>query len=275
MLLQRLISSLFLTALFFYTLLVSHTHIFFFLIVINILVAIGMYEILTFVEKKGVPVFKLYVIFCGVVLLTTIFACVYKNIQSSDLAASVMLVLFFGLFILYSRKSDLSGSLLGVSASIATVFYVSWLFSFLVRINFLPGVDGRMYIFFIFFMVFLADVFAYFTGTWLGRHPLAPTISPKKTVEGAFGAAAGALFGAAVSKFIFVPEVAWHHIISMGLLVGIISQIGDLFESILKRDAGVKDSGRILPGMGGVMDLIDGLLFCAPVLYLYLKVFVR
>jgi phosphatidate cytidylyltransferase len=61
----------------------------------------------------------------------------------------------------------------------------------------------------------------------------------------------------------------------MGLLVGIISQIGDLFESILKRDAGVKDSGRILPGMGGVMDLIDGLLFCAPVLYLYLKVFVR
>ncbi|HRZ87724.1 MAG TPA: phosphatidate cytidylyltransferase [bacterium] len=275
MLIPRLISSIFLTILFFCTVWFSQTQVVFFLIVINTFIALGMYEVLALAEKKGIPVFKVYVIFSGMALLTTIFACVHQNLQSGDLAACVMFILFFGLFILYSRMSDLSGAVSGISASIGTVFYVSWLFSFLVRINFMEGVDGRMYIFFLALMVFLADIMAYTVGNLIGRHKLAPVISPKKTVEGAFGAVGGALIGAALGKVFLVHAIAWHHIVSIGLLVGIISQIGDLFESILKRDAGVKDSGKIIPGMGGVLDLVDGLLFCAPVIYLYLQVFVR
>ncbi|MDP8262666.1 MAG: phosphatidate cytidylyltransferase [Candidatus Ancaeobacter aquaticus] len=274
MLAKRLISSAFLGVLFAVTLLTSNTQPWLLLTVANLFVGFGMYEVLSMVEKKGVFVFKLYVVSSGIVFSSSIFFSIH-NLIPNDYSALVILAFFVGLLILYGIKNGIEGSMFGIFASIGTVFYVSWFFSFLMRINYMQPNGGGWLIFYIFVMVYLSDIFAYGFGNLFGRHKLAPVISPKKTVEGAIGGIVGAVCGAVLGKLFFVQGLAWHHVLYLGLIIGFVSQIGDLFESILKRDAGVKDSGHFIPGMGGVMDLIDGLLFCAPVIYLYLKIFVN
>jgi phosphatidate cytidylyltransferase len=117
------------------------------------------------------------------------------------------------------------------------------------------------------------DTCAYAAGRWFGRHPLAPAISPKKTWEGALGGLVGALVAMAAVKALTLPSLAWLHAVALGLLAGIGGEVGDLVESRLKREVGVKDSGRMLPGHGGMLDRIDALLFVAP-LYVYYLAFV-
>ena len=119
---------------------------------------------------------------------------------------------------------------------------------------------------------------AYLTGSLIGRHPLVPHISPKKTWEGFFGALAFSLL-ASVGPFqahagTFVGPDLTHSIV-LGLLLGFAAVIGDLAESIVKRSTGVKDSGNMLPGIGGALDLIDSLLFTAPLLFFYLRLVIR
>jgi phosphatidate cytidylyltransferase len=120
-----------------------------------------------------------------------------------------------------------------------------------------------------FAMVMLTDTAAYYVGRAMGRHKLAPTISPGKTIEGAVGGLFGAMLAGPVCRMIFFPEITMLNAVILGLTVGVIGQIGDLAESLLKRSAGVKDSGTLLPGHGGMLDRIDSILFCAPVIYFY------
>lgn len=117
---------------------------------------------------------------------------------------------------------------------------------------------------------FLSDSVAYFVGRALGRHPLYPAVSPKKTIEGAFGGLLGgvlALLG--MGSFWLLPELPWVDAIVLGIVGSVLGQAGDLVESMLKRTCGVKDSGAVLPGHGGMLDRIDALLFVAPLLYFY------
>ena len=116
------------------------------------------------------------------------------------------------------------------------------------------------------------DIGTYFIGKRLGKHSLIPRISPKKTVEGALG---GLLFSVVVSlaSIGFLPVFSLLHLFVMGLILGVLAQIGDLSESLIKRDCGAKDSGRTLPGLGGVLDITDSILFTAPIFYFYVKVF--
>lgn len=123
-------------------------------------------------------------------------------------------------------------------------------------------------------LIWTTDTFAYFVGRSLGRRPLAPAVSPKKTWEGTIGGAAGALLVAAVLRVTVLDFLAWGHIIAIALICGIVSQLGDLAESRLKRVAGVKDSGAILPGHGGVLDRLDALIVAGPLVYLYLVFFI-
>lgn len=117
--------------------------------------------------------------------------------------------------------------------------------------------------------VWLTDTCAYFVGSTLGKHKLAPQISPGKTVEGAIGGLLGALVtGAAVGAALGVPPMDG---LAVGLLAGLFGQAGDLFESALKREIGVKDFGRIMPGHGGVLDRFDSMIFVAPIVDLYLR----
>ena len=102
-----------------------------------------------------------------------------------------------------------------------------------------------------------------------GRKKLAPAISPGKTVEGGFGAAGGSIAGALLFKGLFFPELALLHALVLGLGVGVFGQLGDLWESVLKRSAQVKDSGTLIPGHGGLLDRVDSVLFAGPFVYYY------
>jgi phosphatidate cytidylyltransferase len=117
-------------------------------------------------------------------------------------------------------------------------------------------------------IVFSGDTAALYVGTLIGRHKLAPAISPGKTVEGAVGGLAVGLLVGLLAKHLLLPALPWGTAVGFCLLVGVAGQVGDLFESALKRSSDVKDSGSILPGHGGVLDRIDALLFAAPVAYL-------
>ena len=119
----------------------------------------------------------------------------------------------------------------------------------------------------------LGDIGAYLIGSSFGKHPLIPRISPKKTIEGAFGGLLFSVLGALASRIFLGFD--YLHLILIGLGLGILGQLGDLSESLLKRDCGIKDSGSIFPGMGGVLDEIDSLLFAGPVFYFYLSAIVK
>jgi phosphatidate cytidylyltransferase len=133
--------------------------------------------------------------------------------------------------------------------------------------------DGRAWVFWLLGVVMVGDTAAYFFGRWLGARKLAPEISPGKTVEGAWAYLAGALVaGLAGAQFLF-HRVNWAEIFILALVVGVLGQLGDLFESWLKRVFAVKDSGRLLPGHGGLLDRLDSLIFPAVFTSAYLKVF--
>jgi phosphatidate cytidylyltransferase len=120
-----------------------------------------------------------------------------------------------------------------------------------------------------FAMVMMTDTGAYYTGRALGRHKLAPKVSPGKTIEGSIGGFITAAAAGIICKYVFFPEAPIAHIAILGAVIGVVSQIGDLAESLLKRGSGIKDSGSIFPGHGGMLDRVDSLLFCAPILYYY------
>jgi phosphatidate cytidylyltransferase len=118
-------------------------------------------------------------------------------------------------------------------------------------------------------IVWLSDTFAFFTGCAVGRHRLAPAISPGKTVEGALGGLAGGIAGALLIRAWLLPRLPLPDTVLLGLAVSALGIVGDLLESLLKRWAGLKDSGALFPGHGGMLDRLDSLLFGAPVLYVY------
>jgi phosphatidate cytidylyltransferase len=117
------------------------------------------------------------------------------------------------------------------------------------------------------FIVFSGDTGAYFAGMKFGKHKLYPTISPKKTVEGAIGGIASGMLITLFSKLVFFKSLHWSSIVIFPLFVGSVAQVGDLCESFLKRSFDCKDSGSILPGHGGFLDRFDGVVFSIPVMY--------
>jgi phosphatidate cytidylyltransferase len=114
-----------------------------------------------------------------------------------------------------------------------------------------------------------SDTGGYFAGRFLGKHKLYEAVSPKKTVEGALGGLAGSVIGALLAHFWYLPSIPLVHAIVLALLAGALGQAGDLGESLVKRSTGVKDSGQIVPGHGGVLDRVDALLLTSAVVYLY------
>ncbi len=128
---------------------------------------------------------------------------------------------------------------------------------------------GRTWILLLLVIVWLGDTGAYVFGKWLGRHPLYAAVSPKKTVEGSLGGLACSVAGGVVANMFFLQVLSLPHCLILSFCLGVLGQLGDLFESLVKRSVGEKDSGRLLPGHGGLLDRIDSLLFAAPFLYYY------
>jgi phosphatidate cytidylyltransferase len=147
-------------------------------------------------------------------------------------------------------------------------FYLGGMLGHLVLLRALE--QGAGAVLFVVTVTWMVDSAAYFGGRRFGRHPLAPRISPKKTIEGAFAGLAGGMMTAIVVRLWWLPELSWAESVGAGLLLGCAGQLGDLAESMFKRYAGVKDSGGWIPGHGGLLDKVDSLVFTAPTFYYYL-----
>jgi len=156
-----------------------------------------------------------------------------------------------------------------LSKQVCGFIYIPVFLSFLILIRMSEA--GICWIFFLITLIFLNDIGAFYVGTFLGRHKLCPAVSPNKTIEGSLGGLVAALTAGTVFKLYVLPAMPWDRAFMLFILIAAAGQTGDLFESECKRYAGVKDSGRILPGHGGLLDRIDALLFAAPVLYWYLE----
>lgn len=173
------------------------------------------------------------------------------------------------------RGQDIRTLAVGVAAQMVTVFWIGLGLGALVAIRSYPDTHGFGWLLLLFANLWVGDTAAYLFGVWLGKAKLSPMVSPKKTVAGAIAqviasAAVGIVF--VVAGWIAAPAAL---IISASLLIGVVGQMGDLFESVLKRAAGEKDSSALIPGHGGVLDRFDSTLFAAPSLYVLLQLWPR
>ena len=150
-------------------------------------------------------------------------------------------------------------------------FYVGYLFPHWVLLFRQPR--GRAWVFWLLAVIMIGDTTAYFIGRRFGARKLAPEISPGKTVAGAWGYMAGAIVAGLVGAAFLFDQSAWIEMLGLSLVIGVLGQMGDLFESWIKRVFAVKDSGSLLPGHGGLLDRLDSLMFPAVFTTTYLKVF--
>ncbi|MDD5005198.1 MAG: phosphatidate cytidylyltransferase [Candidatus Omnitrophica bacterium] len=239
----------------------------FFILLILLLTFGGLYEFFSLVEKKGVPVYKYFGTIVGLIIPLSIF---YRFELTKGWELLFIVIGLISLFVLQIVKKDNSQALFSISATIFGILYISWLFSFMVKIRLLP--HGAALLGALIFITKVTDIGAYLIGTRFGKHILLPKISPKKSIEGSIGGLFFAVLAALASKS-FLPDIAvfsYINLIFIGFSLGIVTHLGDLSESLIKRDCLAKDSSYVFPGIGGVMDLIDSLLFTAPVFYFYI-----
>ena len=243
-----------------------------FMAVVIALIIGGLYEFFYMInKKKDIPIYS----YAGIFLGTLIPLSIYRGFElTRNWELLFIVVAFLSILLMQFSRKDTKNAIIGISTTMFGVFYVSWLFSFLIKIRFLlPGMEGVKLLSFMLLVTKSGDIGALLIGSWIGKHPLFPRISPNKSIEGSIGSF---LFSSctAVLCSSFLPAQCsfsiWE-LIFMGAFFGGIGQIGDLSESLIKRDCDVKDSGKFLPGMGGVLDVIDSLLFSAPAFYLYMS----
>ncbi|MFH1767991.1 MAG: phosphatidate cytidylyltransferase [Candidatus Omnitrophota bacterium] len=233
-------------------------------IIVTFLTVVALYEFFYMVEKKGVQLFKFFGVIVGIFIPLSIY---YKFNLAEGWQFFFVLIGLFILFLLELTKKETHQPVLSISATIFGILYISWCFSFLIRIRQLPS--GTWLIAFLLLVTKASDIGAYLWGKRFGRIYLAKKISPKKSLEGAIGGfltsfAIGLLFS------FFIRDLFFWEKLFLITIMPIIAQLGDLFESLIKRDCQVKDSGKLLPGMGGALDVIDSIIFTAPTFYLYL-----
>jgi phosphatidate cytidylyltransferase len=171
-------------------------------------------------------------------------------------------------------KADFSKMLTGTGVTLLGVVYIAFLGGFLVatRMGFESSSNLSTHLLGYFFLViFGSDTGAYFTGRTLGKHKLAPAISPGKTVEGLIGGIVAAAAFAALSTWWFFPELPYQYSLPLACVLAVAGVLGDLCESAMKRGAKAKDAASILPGHGGFLDRLDSLLFAAPILYYFAR----
>ena len=232
--------------------------------VVTLLTLIALYEFFYMVEKKSVRMFKPFGLLVGAFIPLSI----YMSLSIGEGWQFLFVIVgLFLLFLLELTKKETHQPILSISATVFGIIYISWCFSFLLRIRQLP--EGAILLAFLILVTKSSDIGAYFWGKKAGKTSLLERISPKKTLEGSLGGFFTSLtVGMLVSPF--VTSIGFLEKFFLTIILAIISQLGDLFESLIKRDCQVKDSGKILPGMGGVLDVIDSIIFTAPTFYLYI-----
>ena len=242
-----------------------------FMLLASALIGLALNEFYDMVSKKGIFVYKTFGIIVGMLVPFIIYLQMGCEGYFTFEPFLIFIACFF-LFMLQFVRRDNSQALVSIAVTIFGLLYIAWFCSFIVKIKFLP--EGTKLVAFLILVTKMGDIGAYLVGSSVGKHSLIPRISPKKTIEGTVGGLVFSLVAAMLSRS-FLPMFSYWHLILLGGLMGVLSQVGDLAESLIKRDCGVKDSGSNLPGVGGILDLIDSLLFTTPIFYFYLKVIVK
>lgn len=180
----------------------------------------------------------------------------------------IMVSIVLGLVVPLWRLGDVQTAALRIFSGIAVPPYVALLLAIAV-LRRDQGSDGPGYVLVTLMFAWLADSGGYFAGRFLGKRKLYPRVSPNKTWEGFFGAIAGALVAACLAHFIYLRSLPLVDGLVLGAVCGVMGQLGDLAESLLKRSTAVKDSGQLLPGHGGMLDRVDALLVVGPLVWMY------
>jgi phosphatidate cytidylyltransferase len=189
------------------------------------------------------------------------------------------LIAFFIVLLIFELFRNNGSAIQNLGATLLGVFYLGIFGGALIGIReFYPNADGLYchggyLIISIFASIWICDSAAFFGGTALGKHKLFPRVSPKKSWEGAIFGFVFAILAMILAKNIILDFISLNDALAIGFIIGTFGQIGDLTESLLKRDAGVKDSSNLIPGHGGIFDRFDSLLFSSPIIYLYLNYF--
>ncbi len=224
------------------------------------------YGVILFTAKK--PVNRISLIVFGFLMMVGATVGTLPLVEGSAavyLPNFFIAITLFGIFFveILSPKRSLER----VANTFLGVMLIPWALVHLVSLREL-GPYGEYFTYILFFTIWIADIFAYFIGTWLGKHRLNTAVSPKKSWEGAIAAL---VFGTITALFfwdLFIPTyITLNQALVLGILISVLSQISDLAESLIKRSTGVKDSSNILPGHGGIFDRFDGFILTAPVIY--------
>lgn len=245
-----------------------------FIAVVWFLTVGGLYEFFYMVKKKDVPIYSYVGIFIGALIPISIYTRfeLTKNWELLFIVVGFLMILLMQ----FSRQ-DNRNAILGLSTTLFGILYVAWFFSFLVKIRLmLPDAEGVKLVAFIILITKGGDMGAYLVGSKFGKTALLPRVSPNKSVEGSVGSLLVSALVAVIFQSFLPPGLlpVWQ-VALIGAFFGGLGQLGDLSESLIKRDCGVKDSGRLMPGLGGILDMIDSLLFSVPAFYLYMSSVIR
>ena len=238
-----------------------------------IITALGIWEMNRLWDKMGVRTWQLGCISVGALY---VFSAQWVNGLSlgvikfaPDFNLSFILFLSIVMSITYMVAKYPAFTFIDISVTVLTPLYTGWLLAHLVSLRELP--QGFHFVLLVLVATWSTDTFAYFVGITIGKHRLAPVLSPKKSVEGSIGGVIGSVVASVIIGYLDSHMPITNYII-IGLLVGIVGQVGDLAESALKRMAGVKDAGTFIPGHGGILDRFDSMFLTAPIVYYYLRI---
>jgi phosphatidate cytidylyltransferase len=227
----------------------------YFLLLLIFISLIGLSEFYSMYHVTGI--LRYAGLFCGISIL--IVSYISEDLLRDIVVFSVIAMM--GIRLLSKRNPVLA--LADLSPPVLGILYIPLLLTFQIELRRL----GPEWIIFLYASVWASDTMAYYLGTWIGKRKLYPEVSPNKTVAGGGGSIIGGVVAALILRATLAPQLTLSSAVLIGMLIGIISIIGDFVESMFKRDAGVKDSGSIIPGHGGILDKIDGVLFVGPMLY--------
>ena len=241
----------------------------------------GQWEFYRAQEEKGLKVFKQSGLFCGaLIFLNSWYFLIHRPHDAHFVHFGEELVLVFSLLGALIRlvvvPEEHKTPIVTAALTLLGLLYVPFLFNFVALLGFMEGDPdkNRFLLIYLLAVTKFSDVGAYVIGSLIGRHKMIPRISPGKTWEGFAGAILTSLvISIGLTRLMGgrVPALTFADSVVLGLLLPLVSVVGDLAESVVKRDASIKDSGHTIPGIGGALDLIDSILFTAPVLYFYLQ----
>lgn len=245
------------------------------LLFILIIAGLGIWEINRLWDKMNVEMWFSGALVSGILMVISSYLANGTSIGAVQLNGGFLIgvAVFFALIIniFYLVKTYPSFTFTDMAVTVFSSLYVGWLIAHLLYLRQLPS--GFHFVVLVLVSTWSTDTFAYFVGMNFGKRKLAPVLSPNKSVEGAVGGVVGSVFASILIGYLN-PQMPITGYAVVGILIGTIGQIGDLAESALKRMAGVKDSGNIIPGHGGILDRFDSLLLTAPVAYYFIKVII-